>query len=77
MDLHPPDRTPRGRSGPTRGILLYLATSDILPEEHASHPTRLTLACTIIGMGFLNWSSLPVRHDHHRPSHAGAAADAG
>ena len=34
-------------------ILLYLATCDILPEAHASHPTRLTLACTIIGVGFM------------------------
>jgi len=35
------------------GILLYLATSDILPEAHASHPSRLTLACTIVGAGFM------------------------
>jgi zinc and cadmium transporter len=35
------------------GVLLYLATSDILPEAHAHHPTRLTLACTIGGVGFM------------------------
>ena len=35
------------------GVLLYLATSDILPEAHAGHPTRLTLACTIAGAGFM------------------------
>src|SRR5260370_827306 len=35
------------------GIVLYLATSDILPEAHASHPSRLTLACTIVGAGFM------------------------
>ena len=35
------------------GILLYLATSDILPEAHAHHPSRLTLACTILGVGFM------------------------
>ena len=35
------------------GVLLYLATSDILPEAHAHHPTRLTLACTIAGVGFM------------------------
>ena len=35
------------------GILLYLATSDILPEAHASHPSRLTLACTIASAGFM------------------------
>jgi ZIP family zinc transporter len=31
------------------GFLLYLATSDILPEAHAHHPSRLTLLCTVAG----------------------------
>lgn len=31
------------------GFLLYLATADILPEAHAKHPSRLTLACTLVG----------------------------
>lgn len=35
------------------GFLLYLATSDILPEAHASHPTRLTILCTVIGVAFI------------------------
>jgi zinc and cadmium transporter len=35
------------------GVLLYLATSDILPEAHARHPSRLTLACTVLGVGFM------------------------
>ena len=35
------------------GFLLYLATSDILPEAHASHPTRLTVLSTIAGVGFI------------------------
>ena len=35
------------------GFLLYLATSDILPEAHASHPTRLTIACTVAGVAFM------------------------
>jgi zinc and cadmium transporter len=35
------------------GVLLYLATSDILPEAHAHHPSRLTLACTVLGVGFM------------------------
>jgi ZIP family zinc transporter len=35
------------------GVLLYLATSDILPEAHTGHPSRLTLACTIGGAGFM------------------------
>jgi ZIP family zinc transporter len=35
------------------GVLLYLATSDILPEAHAHHPSRLTLVCTALGVGFM------------------------
>lgn len=35
------------------GFLLYLATSDILPEAHAHHPTRLTVAATVLGVGFM------------------------
>jgi zinc transporter ZupT len=35
------------------GFLLYLATGDILPEAHARHPSRLTVACTVAGVGFI------------------------
>ncbi len=35
------------------GFLLYLATSDILPEAHSRHPSRLTLLCTIGGLAFI------------------------
>jgi hypothetical protein len=35
------------------GILLNLAASDILPVAHVSHPTRLALACAIIGVAFM------------------------
>jgi ZIP family zinc transporter len=35
------------------GILLYLATSDILPEAHAHHPSWLTLVFTVGGAGFM------------------------
>ncbi|MBT2384681.1 ZIP family metal transporter, partial [Streptomyces sp. ISL-11] len=35
------------------GVLLYLATSDILPEAHHEHPARSTLACTIAGVAFI------------------------
>ena len=35
------------------GVLLYLATADILPEAHAHHPSRLTLVCTVLGVGFM------------------------
>ncbi|MFJ8046370.1 ZIP family metal transporter [Kitasatospora sp. NPDC096147] len=35
------------------GFLLYLATSDILPEAHSPHPSRTTLACTVLGVAFM------------------------
>ncbi len=35
------------------GFLLYLATSDILPEAHTPHPSLSTLLCTIGGTGFM------------------------
>lgn len=35
------------------GFLLYIATSDILPEAHSRHPSRLTLASTVAGMAFM------------------------
>jgi ZIP family zinc transporter len=31
------------------GFLLYIGASDILPEAHADHPTRLTVLMTILG----------------------------
>ncbi|WP_033220711.1 ZIP family metal transporter [Kitasatospora phosalacinea] len=35
------------------GFLMYLATSDILPEAHSPHPSKATLACTLLGVGFM------------------------
>ncbi|RKT17852.1 ZIP family zinc transporter [Streptomyces sp. 1114.5] len=35
------------------GFLLYLATSDILPEAHSPHPSRSTLLCTVAGVGLM------------------------
>lgn len=35
------------------GFLMYLATSDILPEAHSPHPSRSTLLCTLAGTGFM------------------------
>jgi ZIP family zinc transporter len=32
------------------GFLLYLATADILPEAHSRQPSRLTFACTLLGV---------------------------
>jgi len=31
------------------GFLLYIGASDILPEAHSKHPSRITLALTIAG----------------------------
>jgi ZIP family zinc transporter len=33
------------------GFIIYLATSHILPEAHARHPSRFTLLTTLIGIG--------------------------
>jgi len=35
------------------GFVLYLATGDILPEAHSRHPSRLTLLCTLGGVGLM------------------------
>lgn len=35
------------------GFLLYIGASDILPEAHAKHPSRLTLLLTIAGTFFI------------------------
>jgi ZIP family zinc transporter len=43
------------------GFLLYLATSDILPEAHARHPSRLTLVFTVAGAGFM-WLVVGLSH---------------
>lgn len=32
------------------GMLIYLATSHILPEAHSTHPSRLTLVSTVAGV---------------------------
>lgn len=35
------------------GMLIYLATSHILPEAHSKHPSRLTLLSTIFGVALM------------------------
>ena len=32
------------------GMVIYLATSHILPEAHSRHPSRLTLLATLVGV---------------------------
>jgi ZIP family zinc transporter len=35
------------------GFLIYIGASDILPEAHADHPSRLTIALTVVGTLFI------------------------
>lgn len=35
------------------GFIVYIATSHILPEAHSSHPSRLTLVATLIGVAVM------------------------
>jgi ZIP family zinc transporter len=35
------------------GVLLYIATSNVLPEAHASHPARTTVFLTVLGTGLM------------------------
>lgn len=37
------------------GFVIYLATSHILPEAHARHPSRLTMLATVLGV-ILMWA---------------------
>jgi len=39
--------------GAFAGFLLYIGASDILPEAHANHPSRLTLVTTIFGAALM------------------------
>jgi ZIP family zinc transporter len=39
--------------GAFAGFLLYIGASDILPEAHADHPSRLTLLTTITGTALM------------------------
>jgi zinc transporter ZupT len=35
------------------GFLLYIGASDILPEAHSKHPSKITLALTVLGVLFM------------------------
>jgi zinc transporter ZupT len=39
--------------GAFAGFLLYIGASDILPEAHANHPSRLTMIMTILGAALM------------------------
>lgn len=46
------------------GIIIYLATSHILPEAHAKHSSRLTLLATVIGV-IAMWAMVSLLHSTH------------
>lgn len=46
------------------GIIIYLATSHILPEAHARHSSRWTLAATISGV-LIMWTLVSQLHELH------------
>ena len=50
MFLHLPDPALAVYLGAFAGLLTYLATSEILPEAHAHHRSRLTLVMTVGGV---------------------------
>ena len=35
------------------GFLLYIGASDILPEAHSKHPSRVTILMTVLGVAFM------------------------
>ncbi len=50
------------------GIIIYLATSHILPEAHARHSSRWTLISTIFGV-LIMWALVSQLHSLHVHSH--------
>jgi ZIP family zinc transporter len=46
------------------GIIIYLATSHILPEAHAKHSSRLTLVATGVGVVTM-WAMVALLHAAH------------
>ena len=54
------------------GIIIYLATSHILPEAHARHSSRWTLVATITGV-LIMWGLVSQLHEVHIHSHDDAS----
>jgi ZIP family zinc transporter len=50
------------------GIIIYLATSHILPEAHARHSSRWTIVATIAGV-LVMWGLVSQLHAVHVHSH--------
>ena len=56
------------------GILIYLATSHILPEAHARHASRWTLVSTVAGIAIM-WVLVSQLHAVHVHSHEKGSVD--
>ena len=50
------------------GIVIYLATSHILPEAHSRHSSRLTMVATISGV-LIMWGLVAYLHSGDAHSH--------
>jgi ZIP family zinc transporter len=50
------------------GIVIYLATSHILPEAHSRHSSKLTILSTILGV-FVMWGLVSYLHSGDAHSH--------
>jgi ZIP family zinc transporter len=55
------------------GIVIYLATSHILPEAHSLHSSKLTILATILGV-FVMWGLVSYLHSGDIHSHGSKTA---
>ncbi|MBP7894616.1 MAG: ZIP family metal transporter [Candidatus Planktophila sp.] len=55
------------------GIVIYLATSHILPEAHSRHSSKLTILATILGV-FVMWGLVSFLHSGDTHSHGSSTA---
>jgi ZIP family zinc transporter len=55
------------------GIVIYLATSHILPEAHSRHSSKLTILATIFGV-FVMWGLVSFLHSGDTHSHGSSTA---
>jgi zinc transporter ZupT len=55
------------------GIVIYLATSHILPEAHSRHSSKLTILATIVGV-FVMWALVSYLHSGDVHSHGSSTA---
>jgi ZIP family zinc transporter len=51
------------------GIVIYLATSHILPEAHSRHSSRLTMVATISGV-LIMWALVAYLHSGDAHAHS-------